>query len=404
MRLSAEKGRFESRPKQIFLEPLWKLRQEHEELLSAPPKGYQFVIRQSMLEGTANRLSKIDFAYKVLFALCKGAPMQLLKPYWERFKKAPLGTDLTYAVLHPLFRPEPWVMDMCGEQPHVLVSTEAWFRRFRAVLTRLLLSPYCRKIIYHVEAGKKALLSSLRIPELEEKIEVVYPAVPKRRFAKPCEGGVVRLLFVSSGNFDIDWQFRDKGGLVLLEAFRVLRQRFPNMELVMRSRVPAQVKARLGSMCGVRIIEEILPWQEFEKLFVTSDLLVCPAHLTPSMTFLDAMSYELPVVTTDVWSSPELVEDGRTGLLVHHPEADRYIVDSIAHHDWPSFKQVVSRVHPDLVAGVVEKVSLLIENPELRRRMGKEGRREVEEGKFSLPRQRARLKQLLDESLDTGGR
>ena len=187
---------------------------------------------------------------------------------------------------------------------------------------------------------------------------------------------------------------------MLLEAFSALRKRFPQLELVIRSKVPAEVYAKYRNAPGIRIVQDILPWEEFEGLFQSADIFVCPAHLTPSMAFLDAMSYELPIVTTDIWSNPELVDEGRTGLLVHHPEAHRYIVDSVVHHNWPAFGEARVRVHPDLVAGVVEKVSTLIENPDLRRTMGREGRQEVEHGKFSMARRNNELKRLLDEAIN----
>ena len=386
--------------KTIFLEPLWRLRGEYRDLIENPPEGYHFVVRDTWTERGAQTLSQFGASYKILFALYKLAPMQLVKPYLERFKQLPEGAALTYAVLHPVFRPEPWILDMCGEQPHLLVGSEAMFRRFRGLVVRTLASPSCKGIISHVEAGKRALLHALDAPHLESKVLVIYPAVPPKGFRKECQReGHIRLLFVGSANIDSEWQFRDKGGLILLEAFDALRKRFTNLELVIRSRVPADVYAKYGHAPGVRIVRDILPWGEFEGLFQSADIFVCPAHLTPSMTFLDAMSYGLPIVTTDVWSTPELVQDGRTGLLVHHPEAHRYIVDSIAHHDWPVFKEVVNRVHPDLVAGVVRKTTMLIENPELRKGMGSEGRREVEEGKFSIRRRNTALKRLLDDAL-----
>ena len=384
--------------KKVYLEPLWKLRQEYEELIENPPEGYQFATHGSLSEGVFSRLSKFRLSYSVLFALYKVSPMQLVKPCLERLKRIPQGTALTYAVLHPVFRKEPWVLDMCGEQPHLLVGSEAMFRRFRGLIRRLLVSDHCRKVIYQVQIGKKALLASLEAPELADKVEVIYPAVSRKSFVKQYHNRPVRLLFVGSANIDAHWQFRDKGGLILLEAFVHLRQRFPDLELVIRSRVSPPVRRRCAGVANLRLIEETLPWQELEREFMEADVFVCPAHLTPSMTFLDAMSYELPVVTTDIWSNPELVEDGRTGLLVHHPQAHRYVRDFVAHHDWPEFEQVVNRVDPGLVAGVVGKVSTLIEDPELRRRMGREGRREVEEGKFSIKRRNKDLKKVLDEA------
>ena len=47
---------------------------------------------------------------------------------------------------------------------------------------------------------------------------------------------------------------------------------------------------------------------------------------------------------------------------------------------------------------MVEKVSLLIEDRELRRNMGRAGRWEIEEGKFCLEKRNKKLKRIFDEA------
>jgi glycosyltransferase involved in cell wall biosynthesis len=54
--------------------------------------------------------------------------------------------------------------------------------------------------------------------------------------------------------------------------------------------------------------------------------------------------------------------------------------------------------HPVMVQRFIEKVSILIENSELRRQMGQAGRREVEEGGFSVRRRNPALKRIFDKA------
>ena len=49
---------------------------------------------------------------------------------------------------------------------------------------------------------------------------------------------------------------------------------------------------------------------------------------------------------------------------------------------------------------MAEKVSLLIENKELRISMGRAGRWEVEKGKFSLEKRTKKLKRIFDEATE----
>jgi glycosyltransferase involved in cell wall biosynthesis len=384
----------------VFLEPLWKLRREYEDLVRNPPDGYRFVVQQTASEGLAKRVSKASAAYRALWALWKLLPVQLAKPFWERFKRTPDGVDLTYAVLHPVFRGEAWLMDMCAEQPHLLVGSEWLFDRWKGVLRRPLLAPSCRRILYEVEAGRQAFLQRLPWPGLAEKTVVVRSAVPPRPVAQGSHDGGVKLLFVNSANMDIGSHFAVHGGLVLLEAFRHLRRRYPNVELVVRSAVPRRLKRAYGCLPGLRIIDEVIPWWQLEREFQTADIFVYPTHVTPSIVFLDAMSYGLPIVTTDVWANPELVQDGHNGLLVPHRSAAAFTEGDVVHFDSPHFRRAVETVERSLVAGLLEGVSRLIEDGGLRRRLGCAGRHEVENGRFSPSQRSGALARVLDEAIE----
>jgi len=70
-----------------------------------------------------------------------------------------------------------------------------------------------------------------------------------------------------------------------------------------------------------------------------------------SLTVLEAMASELPVVLTEVGGNPEMVTNGKEGLLVPRKGADQ----------------------------AAEAMLRLIENPELSRRMGSAGRQRVED-------------------------
>ncbi len=89
-----------------------------------------------------------------------------------------------------------------------------------------------------------------------------------------------------------------------------------------------------------------------------SSVLVQPS-LTEAMSnsIQEAMAASLPVVATDVGGNPELVEDGRTGLLV--PAADP--------------------------AALARAIETLLGDPELRQSLGRAGRRRVVE-RYSLDR------------------
>lgn len=383
--------------KTVLFKPLWKLRSDFNELIENPPQGYRFIHHVGRLESAGIILNKTKWAFPALEATIRVIPVHLLRSYVDRFARSD-GVDLIYAVMRLCWRQDPWVVDFLGEQPHVIVGGEHVFSICKPLVRKALGSRACKKIIYDVEAGKQALLSLLGMPELERKIAVIYPATSEKRFVKHEAKGPIRLLFVGSANIDTANQFETKGGRILLEAFLPLRQRYKDLELVVRSRVPRDVRDRFGSVEGLTIMEEILPVGQLERLFLDADIFVAPVHTVPSKTIVQAMSYELPIVTTDVWSAPELIENGRTGIMIHHPTANAFTDGFVVHFDSREYREVLSTVNPELVRGVVESVARLIEDPDLRRRLGRAARLQVESGRFSTKKRNEALKQVLDEA------
>jgi glycosyltransferase involved in cell wall biosynthesis len=61
-------------------------------------------------------------------------------------------------------------------------------------------------------------------------------------------------------------------------------------------------------------------------------------------------------------------------------------------------RDIIEETNQDVVRGLVERISFLIENPEFRRRLGRAGRHTVEEGKFSIRQRNSKLKRVLDDA------
>ncbi len=93
--------------------------------------------------------------------------------------------------------------------------------------------------------------------------------------------------------------------------------------------------------------------EEKEKIFERSDLFVFPTNY-PLETFglvnLEAMRASLPVISTDIGTIPEVVVDGKTGFIIQ----------------------------PEDVDGLAKKIIYLAKHAEIRRKMGKTGRKRFE--------------------------
>jgi len=385
--------------KKIYIEPPWKMHSYYRGLMANHPQGYTFVALESPQSKVMQTASKFNITYSLFIILNKIVPVNIAKSYLDKFRHLPDDIALTYAFDHIVCRKEPWVVDV--EFVNLLVGyyNSRYFKRSKGILEKALASASCKKIICGTETAKQSILLNLDCKDFSHKFGIVPFATQKKNFTKKFGVEKIKLLFVGSGN--ILGSFNMKGGRETLEAFTLLTKQYNNLELVVRSDVPQGILKEYGVYSNIRIINKNIPWSDLEREFLTADIFVLPVHCTPFSVFLDAMSYELPIVTIDAWANPEVVEDGKTGLLVRKSESVLYYVkDTLPGFATPQFFRSIRKSDPRVVNELAEKISILIENPELRRGLGKAGRWEVELGKFSIENRNNKLKRILDEATD----
>lgn len=189
------------------------------------------------------------------------------------------------------------------------------------------------------------------IAELEPsaRVQVMpnYVLLPDIRLEKPA-GNTVRFLFLGILG-------ARKGIYDLLDALVLAKAAIPNLHLVVGGNGEVeQVRQRVQSL-GLQNEVSVLGWigpDEKAAELERADFYVLPSHNEGlPVSLLEAMSYGLPVVSTDVGGIPELVRERQDGLLVKPGQ-----VDSIA---------------AALIA--------LAESPALRAEMGRNARKRIEE-------------------------
>jgi glycosyltransferase involved in cell wall biosynthesis len=392
--------KMDNREKLVYVEPAWKYPLSVQDLVLHPPEGYRFITPKGRSERLFRSLAKYDVSYKLQAFMGIFIPIQLLKSYFNKLKSSPKDSVLTYSLTHLVLRKEPWILDMENELPYLLVWNEKHLKKYKDKIMEVLNSNYCRKIICRVNKGKEALLATFG-KELEEKIEVVYWGTIPKNFKKEYNKDTVKILFVNSGNINTALHFYAKGGAEVVEAFKALSQKYDNIELVIRSGLPQNLKRKITKLSRVKVIDKPISWTELEKEWLSADIFVLPNHInTPAQVFYDAMSYGLPIVTTDTWANSELIENGKTGFLVHNPRSAHFQEGPILHLTHTEFFNEIMKGHePKVVKGLIKAISTLIENQELRRKMGEAARQEIEHGKFSLKKRNDKLKEILDEAI-----
>ncbi len=391
-----------TKDRKIYLDIAGRMHSLYRELVLYPPPGYCFLSEPTTWDRVSNYASRTDFIYSALPRILGTVmPVNLTKAYLERFKKPPKGTDLTYATGHLVFRKEPWVVDLEFVTQLAGYSIKH-FNRYKKLIERVLSSEYCKKIICWFEAGKKTVLANMDCQNFEHKVETVPLAVRKKNFIKDYGNKeTIKLLFVGSAN--IPGEFEYKGGKEVLAAFVLLRKKYPNLELVIRSDIPKQIRDKYKGLSNLRLIEGIIPWEQLETEFKSANIFLFPSYSASGPATLDAMSYELPVITTDVWANSEMVSNGKTGFVIRKSEKVSYYIEDFIpnwdYHPGSQFMKSIKTTDPRVVEELAEKTSILIENEELRKKMGRAGRQEIETGKFSIKKRNEKLKRIFDEAI-----
>jgi glycosyltransferase involved in cell wall biosynthesis len=173
-----------------------------------------------------------------------------------------------------------------------------------------------------VVACSEALASDLVSFAPRARVVAIHNGVDLQLFGRPCSGRPVRRRILHVGKFE-----RKKGQDVILEAFRVLLQRVPDASLVLvgaegpeLAHVRAQV-GRLGLEGSVEIHVNV-PHEQVPYFMERADLFLLPSRSEPfGIVLLEAGAAGLPVVASRVGGIPELIEDGRTGLLLPPDDA-----------------------------------------------------------------------------------
>lgn len=292
---------------------------------------------------------------------------------------------------------KPWIIDLeCG---HIFTSFN-WKAIQRPMVRRMIMrslsSPQCKKILPQSEAAKRSFIQAIgqkNFDKIKHKVEVLYLTIRphKKKKIKRNDGKVV-LSFVGRS-------FYGKGGPSLLKAYEILTRKYDNLVLRYKGLIPEKYMAYAKSLKGFEFVgNEHLPREKlFEKMYLSSDIYVMPTSKDNyGVVFLEAMSAGLPIVSTTSFTVPEIVEDGKNGYLVKTHLTHENYYDRV-----PQYVRDTRRVHPEIVKQLVEKLSLLIENKKLREKMGRVGKKMIEDkhGKFNNEKRNKRLREIYEEAL-----
>ncbi|GAH99256.1 unnamed protein product [marine sediment metagenome] len=104
--------------------------------------------------------------------------------------------------------------------------------------------------------------------------------------------------------------FKRKGGEDLLQAFRMIKKKFKDAKLIIAGCRP---KAKID---GVKVVGRLNP-DQLEKYYEKAQVFVMPSLFEPwGNVWIEAMTYQLPCIGTNIGSIPYIIESGKTGFIV----------------------------------------------------------------------------------------
>jgi glycosyltransferase involved in cell wall biosynthesis len=225
------------------------------------------------------------------------------------------------------------------------------------------------------------------------KMEVLYPVFPIQRIKRQERREIT--IFMSGA------AAARKGADILFQAFENVENKFAGsyqLHLIMASNYKNEspwYHVNEACMERTRLAFEksqnkpnvyfggLYPTTLTNYVYKKADIYVLPTRLdTLAFSLIEAMSWGLPVIATNICAIPELIEHGVNGYVIDVKDFD------VQSEEF--FHYAVSEVEKYL--------TILIENAPLRLKMGEEALKRVER-KFSLEYKRERLKKLFAEIL-----
>jgi glycosyltransferase involved in cell wall biosynthesis len=183
-------------------------------------------------------------------------------------------------------------------------------------------------IICHSK-NEQELLSNFTLPE--KKVRIVPAGIDFKRFKTIPSPDPFREFYKITGRIVlfVGRLASNKGLEYLIDAMPQIVSEFKDITLVLigedegeRRMLEERVK-RLGIKSKVIFTGYIADDELFKSAFSACDVFVLPSEYEAfGLVLLEAMACEKPCVATNVGGVPEVIEKGRTGLLVEYGKSD----------------------------------------------------------------------------------
>jgi len=247
-----------------------------------------------------------------------------IKGYFGHYEAE--DVDLIEAIMSPVRTKNRWVCSLAtfAEACAFDIAGAPIPRSLRvAYITRLFSRPNFKKLMFWSQAASETVSTYAGIDRstLNGKDAVVYPAV-RRIDDDLVRYGDHDLRLFFSGDF-----FR-KGGVNVVDAFERARKQYAGITLTVccderidfntpNQSLRAEYLDKLKTLPGIVNRGRLSREELLAKVYPETDILLMPSYVEAfGMAILEAMAFGIPVISTNHFAIPEIIEDGVSGLLI----------------------------------------------------------------------------------------
>ncbi len=350
-------------------------------LIDNPPKGILY-------KNVSNQMGVITNKKKFLFSnnLKKGI-RKTINFFNLSFPNTHLTSKEDYNLIHCAHclsknKDKTWVMDIEAEW-QFYIGNKNKFSKER--VKKYLLNENCKKILPWTKSTADEIIKEF--PEIKDKIEVVYPAIPVPEIKKKKEKEKITILYATR-------YFWIKGGYIALEVFRRLKKEYKDdINLIFISDVPFHLKEEYSNLKILDLISQ----EKMKDYYQNADIFFYPSFMdTFGFGLLEAMSYGLPIVSVNTQytkSRKEIIKNNKTGLVLDIPKELTL--------KWINQKENLSLGYQEeeIISKLLDNLKLLIENKNLLQKMSENCLEEIKNGKFSIKERNKKLRKIYEEAI-----
>ena len=348
----------------------------HNTLVTNPPKGYEFIgSKTSKLYNFRKKISGskvLRFLYHLFLKVFKTTKVIEAT---QTASVMPEADMLFGGIIYN--SPKPWVLYMFDHPACLAGNNYELFLKNKERIVSALNSNQCKAIICTNEAHLPFMKEHFP-KSVNDKIALVDLGVADRIIKKKYNKEKIRILFMGSINNPRD--FYVKGGLYVLEVFKRLSER-KDVELVMRCNIPAELQDKARKIKNLVLMDKKVPYEEIIKLYEGTDILFMPGHHYSVTSFIESMSFGIPIVALNTYAVGDFVTDKYNGRIIQRSDKIKGYNDP----GYPTsirtdeFSDEIKTARDDaLITRLVQGLVELIEHPGLIEQYGKNSRKRFE--------------------------